>query len=42
MEEAERARADTIVVSMHRGERLGTAPEYVLRNARCRVLVAAL
>jgi nucleotide-binding universal stress UspA family protein len=42
VEEAERERADAIVVPMRRGARPGAATEYVLRHAACRVLVAAL
>jgi nucleotide-binding universal stress UspA family protein len=41
LEEVERAHADVVVVGMHRAERLGRAEEFLLRHARCRVLVAA-
>jgi APA family basic amino acid/polyamine antiporter len=41
LEEVGRSRADVVVVGMHRAERLGALEEFVLRHARCRVLVAA-
>ena len=42
VDEARREHADSIVVSMPRGGRVGATAEFVLRNADCRVLVAAL
>jgi nucleotide-binding universal stress UspA family protein len=39
---ARREHADSIVLSMPRGGRVGAVAEFVLRNAPCRVLVAAL
>jgi hypothetical protein len=41
LEAVDRARADVVVVGMHRAERLGRLEEFLLRHARCRVLVAA-
>jgi nucleotide-binding universal stress UspA family protein len=41
LDEARAARADVIVVGMHRSQRLGRVEEFVMRHAPCRVLVAA-
>lgn len=41
VDEAERAGAQAIVVHMQRAQRLDRTAEFVLRHARCRVLVAA-